>query len=254
MQAPNLMMHADPEGLCVQRSDLALIEAPEATKTYCPLPHADFLNIVEEQLQQVGFQFGIAAHGLAHEGRRYFGIVHLLHESMNETHALVLGVRNSYDKSLPAGITFGSCVFVCDNLAFSGEVVVARKHTSRLMEDLPKLVGEAVSNTRVMSDVQDQRFEHYQKRTIESDKFAHDIICEMYRRGAVNTSRIGKVLDEYHEPSFDHGGRTAWRVFNAATEALKDAPLHDKPKRTIALQGLMDEVTNFKPRLRMEMS
>jgi hypothetical protein len=33
---------------------------------------------------------------------------------------------------------------VCDNLSFSGEVRLARKHTSRIEADLPALVNRAV--------------------------------------------------------------------------------------------------------------
>ena len=45
------------------------------------------------------------------------------------TSAFVVGVRNSHDKSFPAGLVIGASIFVCDNLSFSGEVKLARKHT-----------------------------------------------------------------------------------------------------------------------------
>ena len=59
-------------------------------------------------------------------------------------HSLVVGLRNSHDHSFCLGVSLGSRVFVCDNLAFSGEVRVARKHTNRIAFDLPKLVNGAV--------------------------------------------------------------------------------------------------------------
>jgi len=56
----------------------------------------------------------------------------------------VLGLRNSHDKTFPAGITAGASVSVCDNLSFSGEVKLARKHTTHITRDLPRLVQSAV--------------------------------------------------------------------------------------------------------------
>ena len=56
----------------------------------------------------------------------------------------MLGLRNSHDKTFPAGIVAGSAVFICDNLAFSGEVKLARKHTTHITRDLPRLVQSAV--------------------------------------------------------------------------------------------------------------
>ena len=38
----------------------------------------------------------------------------------------------------------GSAVFVCDNLAFSAEVTIARRHTRFIERDLPRIVHTAV--------------------------------------------------------------------------------------------------------------
>ena len=43
--------------------------------------------------------------------------------------ALSVGIRNSIDKTLPLGFCAGNRVFVCDNLSFSAELLVNRKHT-----------------------------------------------------------------------------------------------------------------------------
>jgi len=50
--------------------------------------------------------------------------------------ALVVGLRNSHDKSFPAGLVIGASVLVCDNLSFSGEVRLARKHTYPIIATL----------------------------------------------------------------------------------------------------------------------
>src|SRR5881397_1045647 len=47
------------------------------------------------------------------------------------------GLRNSHDKRFPIGISVGSRVFVCDNLAFIGDHVIKRKHTANAKTALP---------------------------------------------------------------------------------------------------------------------
>ena len=45
-----------------------------------------------------------------------------------------------------AGLAVGAAVFVCDNLSFSGEVRLARKHTAHFERDLPQLVGRTIGS------------------------------------------------------------------------------------------------------------
>lgn len=54
-----------------------------------------------------------------------------------KSYRYVLGVRNSNNMRFPAGLVIGIAPFVCDNLLFSGEVTVARRHTKNILTDLP---------------------------------------------------------------------------------------------------------------------
>ena len=244
----NLMLHCG--AAAVERAQLAEVELPETTRTYCPVGHDTLLDLVEDRMDAVGFHFGEQAHGLTKDGDRYFGLVQLTNGASSDSHALVMGVRNSLDKKFPASLAFGSQVFVCDNLAFTGEITVARKHTTNIMRDLPNLITAAVSNTAAMRDNQDARFEAYKHANL-TDLRAHNMIIELVRSGALNTSRVKKVVDQWHEPNHDFGDKTVWRLFNAVTEALKGSPLHDMPSRTIDMQAVCDRTTNFVPQFQM---
>ena len=118
------------------------------------------------------------------------------------------------------------------------------------MRDLPNLITAAVSNTKAMADNQEARFEYYKTRTL-TDLRAHNMIIELVRNNALNTSRVKKVVDQWHEPNHDFGGKTVWRFFNAVTEALKGSPLHDMPSRTIEMQAICDRTTSFVPTFQM---
>lgn len=247
MRSPKLMLHCGADE--VERSALSVAQLPAMTETYCPIGHDHFVNLVQDKMADIGFRFGVEAHALYKGGDRYFGLVHLLHENQSEDsqHALVLGLRNSYDKTFPAKLAWGSQVFVCDNLAFSGEIMVSRKHTKFIMRDLPNLIGNAVAHTKLMAENQEARYACYQETRI-TDMRAEHIIIEMLRRGAINTQRVETVVQEWDNPSHDFGDKTAWRLHNATTEALKATPLHMMPKRTVVLNALLDEVTGFTPK------
>lgn len=154
---------------------------------------------------------------------------------------MVIGVRNSHDKSFPAGLVVGASVFVCDNLSFSGEIKLARKHTSNINRDLPQLISRAMGQLTDQRGKQDQRFAAY-KGTEFSDAQAHDLIVRAVDAQVVPVTYLPGVLKEWREPrhvEFRANGKTAWRLFNSFSECLK-GNLDYLPKRTQALHGLMD--------------
>ena len=73
--------------------------------------------------------------------------------SVSNSYRYVIGMRNSNDMKFPAGLVIGIAPFVCDNLCFSGEVEVNRKHTVFIKRDLPILMtdkmDELLSNSIV---------------------------------------------------------------------------------------------------------
>jgi hypothetical protein len=66
-------------------------------------------------------------------------------------------------------------VFVCDNLAFSAEIIIARKHTVFIERDLPQLVSAAMGRLGEVRQHQDERIALYKETTL-SDTLAHDLM------------------------------------------------------------------------------
>lgn len=236
----NLMLHCGANA--VDRNALEGVVIPAETNSYKPLPYSNFVGMVQDELADFGFRFGEEQHGLMKDGSKYFGLAELLNCHNSEQHALVVGLRSSLDKSIAPSIAFGAGVFVCDNLSFTGEVVIKRKQTRFIGNDIRPMIHDAVGQVHNMRKNQDRRFEIYQDSKLTTAK-AGAVICEMFRRGVVNTTKIGKVIEQWDTPDHDFGDRSAWRLMNAATEALKGTSVIEMPARTIALQGLLDTVT-----------
>lgn len=242
MTTLNLMAHCGAK--TTTREEVRAVETPDATDTWFPIPHRDILHGIEGQLQASGLSIVNEAHVLDKDGNRYFGLLQVQNGEQAKDYSLVVGIRNSHDKAFSAGIVVGSGVFVCDNLAFSGEIKLARKHTRNIGRDLSGLVNRAVGRLGNMRERQALRIDAY-KRTELGDLQAHDLIVRSMDSGVISGSAIPKVLREYREPRHAEfrEGKTAWRMFNAFTEVLKESNLFERPRRTQALHGIMDTVS-----------
>lgn len=216
------------------------VPTPEATATWTPIPHAEFVSGIRETMTRAGLVIKSEEHALAKGGARYFGLLHLQNRA---DYNLTVGLRNSHDKSFPAGLAVGSRVFVCDNLAFSGEVKIGRKHTTFIRRDLPGLIGRAIGRVNSLILRQDLRIDSY-KRFEVSDASAHDVVVQALDARVVPVTRIPEVLKEWRTPRHPEfaQAKNGWRLFNAFTEALKGGNVFRLPGATEKLHGLMDTV------------
>lgn len=110
----NLILHCG--GRHVAREIVAAAPTPPASMTWTPVPHHQLLEQVETTLVASGMCVRNQAHALWNDGLRYFGLLEVTNGEYHRDYGLVVGLRNSHDKSFPAAIALGSTVFVCDNL------------------------------------------------------------------------------------------------------------------------------------------
>ena len=169
----NLLMHCG--GRHVTRDDVANVSTPTRTRSWVPVPHHRLLDLVESTIDGQGYRVTSQAHGLWGDGDRYFGLMELANGHAADDYGLVLGLRNSHDKTFPASLALGSQVLVCDNLSFFGEVVLTRRHTRFVERDLPGIVAQAVGRLSEMRTQQADRLDAY-KQTRIKDRTAHDLM------------------------------------------------------------------------------
>lgn len=235
----NLCLHSGANE--AKMEDVRKVETPAATDTWCPIGHAEYIDSVLETLAGNGLRVVNEAHALWSGGNRYFGSFQLANGDDHGDYALVVGLRNSHDKTFPAGLACGSGVFVCDNLAFSGEVRLSRKHTSGIRRDLPRLVSAAVGRLGELKVDQEKRIACYKDRILD-DRDAHDIVIRSIDAKACPVTRIPEVIAQWRKPAHEEfAPRTAWSLFNGFTEALKGTSVATLSARTIPLHGLFDQ-------------
>lgn len=241
MQKVNLILHCGASAVSRQQVDETITPTP--TATWHPIPHTALITQVESALQTANMRVVEQAHALTRDGKRYFGLMQVANcTTAGEDFSYVLGLRNSSDRSFPAGLVVGASVFVCDNMSFSGEIKIARKHTSHIMRDLLRLTIGAIGLLSEKWNTMATRIATY-KTTEMSDMQAHDFVVRALDAGAVTVTQIPGILTEWRtprHPEFSANGKTAWRLFNAVTESHKSIALHQLAPRSIRLHGLMD--------------
>jgi Domain of unknown function (DUF932) len=260
MNKVNLVLHCG--AAAVDRSSVAAVPTPEPTKSHMPIAHLTLVEQIEGALSERDLRVVSEAHALTKDGARYFGLMQIARGSASDEwsslvpaptadgfvdwsppdHAFILGLRNTHDYSFAASLVAGSGVFVCDNLSFSGEVKVSRKHTTHIVRDLPALVGKAIGLLAEKWVSQEKRFEAYRSTGL-SNVEAHDLLIQALDARAITGQQIPHVLREWRtprHPEFAEAGKTCWRLLNACTEVCKGTNLFALPARTTRLHGLLD--------------
>lgn len=231
-----LMMHDG--GKTVERGIVLDSPTPSATKTHVPVPHGKFLNSVLDALKFHNYEIQAESHGLSHGGDRYFGTLQLTNGTRD--YGLMLGLRNDHAKTFPASLCAGSRVFVCDNLAFSGEIKISRRHTRHILQDLPPLIGRMTGRLANYYNNQERQFAAYKQAQLTDDR-ARSLMVEGVKRGVIGCTHLPKVLNAWENPPYEEfSDPTVWRFFNAVTEVAKEWKIHNTMTRTQLLHGLCD--------------
>lgn len=204
----------------VERHELANVETPEPTKTFYPMSHSAVTDEVTSNLVSSGFQLVREEYALSKNDQQFFGVLDLKTE-LSDGVCLSVGIRNSVNQTLSAAMCAGERVFVCDNLAFSGEIAIARKHTVNVREGFREKVQLAISTLHQYAEVSEARIEGLQKRFLPNQE-AESLLLRSYEKGVVSPRTLPRLLDEWRNPSYpEFEVRTAWSMLQAYTHIIK---------------------------------
>lgn len=234
----NLVVHAG--GWHATEAEVAAAPIPSKTPTYTPLPHARVIEQIKRLIPEHGMKLERLSLALSNGGARMFGVADVVNGSGAPDWGIAIGIRNSYDKSFALNLCAGSRVFVCDNLAFHGEVMLRRRHVGNVDHELPSLVAGLVAEVVEFKGEVAAQIEALKVATL-TDERAHDVAIKALRAGFVTAQMLPGVVQEWHEPRHEEfAPRTAWSLFNAFTEVAKDAGPALQMRRTQQINGLFN--------------
>ncbi len=219
-----LMAHCGAK--TVTREELKQIPVPEGTRTHRPLSHLQIVESLEEALSFRYLKIHHEEFAVSRDGMKMFGVMDL--EVSFTGGRFSIGLRNSNDKSMRLALTAGYRVFVCDNMAFSGDFTpMLHKHTRNL--DLIDSISIAVDRIHRGFASLEQGIKDMQALGL-TDNDARVLIYRAFMERelkGVPRSLINPVHRHYFNPSHEaFRPRTLWSLSNAFTSAFKDlAPI-----------------------------
>ena len=233
MKEGSLILHKGAKA-CT-RDDLDLIPMPQKTETYQPVSHYGLANRLLTISQDImsGFTLSGEKYGIARDGNQLFAVLQF--RNTHEDMGLALGFRNSYDKSMSVGFACGASIFICDNMALTGDIVVMRKHTKLVWEELEERAisacYRAIQNYRQV--VLDAGM--FKALPMDTDAgFSH--LGRLYGHDLLGPRQMSVAKEQWLKPSHEvFAPRTGWSLYNAVTEALKSCTPTDIMERHIDL-------------------
>jgi len=234
----------------VESAQLTNLKTPAGTETHTPIPHGLLVDYTRKALDRAGLEIKEEEHALARGDLRYFGGFALKGDDIKgDDRNLVLGLRNSHDKAFAASICIGNQMIVCENLCFSSDIKLARRHTMNILTDLPRVLSSAVS--RVVSHWNDMgdRINSYKQSEITRTQ-ASDLMIDLVDSKAFSARDVYKTVKEFEAPRHaEFKGNTLWNLYHACTENLKGGDLSKLPARTMQMQSIFDRLAGHQPNI-----
>lgn len=235
------------KGKTVDRNGLADISTPESSGRWQPVPHLTLVTELEKALQPHNMTIVNETFKLDKDGQRMFGMLQIGNHVDMPDFSFVAGIRNAHDKQIRAGLAVGDGVFICSNLRFTGEIVIGRKHTTEILNDIPILMEGAIGKLREKWSSQLQLIDKYKEIEV-SPLTGRNLLIECAKAKVFPRTQFMDVLQEWEEPKHEEfKPRNLWSLINGVTESLKPreqstgSTLWLLPDRTIRLTSICNQ-------------
>ena len=203
----------------VSRADLMNVATPMATETWRPVPHYEVAELVANEAGRRGYEIVKEEYGLTASGEKMFGVLRFKPENTGVEYTRALGIRNSHNKQFALGLAAGMSVFCCDNLSFSGDITIHRKHTSGI--EIGELIPQAFEKLAYQYVRLEERIGGMKLEAVSIDQ-ARVITVMAAEIRAIPSCDIIEVLNEFKQPRHEEFREpTKWSLYNSFTETAK---------------------------------
>ena len=219
-----LMTHTD--SALVTDAEINALPAPvRRGPIHQPVPHGELVRGLKLAALKRGYVVKRQQLALGRSGQRLFGVMDLEGPpsvKAFEDRGLSIGFRNSTDESLGIRIVAGLRVFVCDNLALSGDLLALnRRNTTGLDLDLALLDG--FDRYLQHAGAMNERVKQLEDTPLTTAK-AKTKIFDLFETRALPLRLFPSVTRFYFNPDesmLDCQPSTTWGLLNACTRAIK---------------------------------
>lgn len=203
---------------------LLSLPVPQQTESYTPIPHSLMIEKTTDEIKKRGLVIKTKSFKIHGEGQGvigYYGI----ESKEDDKLGMMIGFRNSYDKSMAAGYVTGAQVWICKNGIISGDVKIIRKHTGKADEEVAsKLMTCLDSLESVFRKIKEDADKL--KSLSVSKKVMSELLGRMFIESEMITStQLNVIKKEIAKPTFIYSekGETWWDFYNFVTFSLKSS-------------------------------
>lgn len=219
----------------VTEAEVLQVPAVPFTRSFHPVHHRQVLDAIRSGVVATGLEIIKTEYVLANNGNRMFGIWDL--NGGNDELCWSIGIRNSMDKSMALGITAGTRVFVCDNLAFSGEFVEFRKHTKGLVYDELEFMAYRAMKKMIANLTKFQAWHEGLKNFSLTEWDAKILLVEIMTNSIILPSKFARFNELYFGGVYNPD---LWGFHETVTDVLRDSNLLTLPKKNRLLNGVLN--------------
>ena len=238
----------------ISLTELRTIKTPAATKTWTPTAHIDVVTTIKDVIKSNDWKFrnpkSAFTTSVTPDGSKLFGTTEVLIPDFKEDEefGMVLGFRNSHDKTIALRFSVGTKVFLCSNLMISADFWIRREHTSKInvRDEVERALGLVPDAAAAFND-------HF--ATMRNIKINHEqgiaFLVEAVRKGALPLVDLMKARDSFTS-AFEQDahkadklelgsilhGKSMWGAFNSVTEQWKARSFNQLPIKSIQLNNM----------------
>jgi hypothetical protein len=229
----------------VGRTELGRFTPPEDTATHHPVPYVELANQVVEVAKTMivphGYELTGDNYEVREDGSQMFGTL-VWSDGSRTDMGLAVGIRNSYDKSIAAGLCMGASVFVCSNMMFNGDITVMRKNTGDSIEDMRKSILLAMYDCQSLYGDITHRLDAYKEIQLNTAKVEH-VFGRAFCQKILAPQQLTEAWREWNAPTHEElGGNTVFSLYQAMNTPLKKCNPRNILEKHKALDTMFREI------------
>lgn len=205
----------------ITRQETVSYPIPPATESYCPISNRQIIDTVLEQLGKNNFELKSEFHKRDGSCNKFVG--GFVIKSNNSDMDLLLGYKNSYDRSMSAAFALGAKIMICSNSVVTGEISMIRRHTGKADEIITSAISRGIEQlgNNFIQNLETQ-FSHM-KEILVDKRAISELIGRLYlEQEIISAHQLSILKREINGESFEYGVKgTLYNLYQAVTHSLK---------------------------------
>ena len=215
------------------------LPTPAPTRTHQPIAHDTLINLTAESIINRDWVITGSTYASSYEQGNAHFVFELEHDIIPGVRMQIAG-HNSHIKMRSAILYMQTHTRSCTNMDAPAEVPLKRRHTPRILQELPQLISAALYKLDAASESHKHRLISYQNQEI-SDQEASHLMIRALEKEIIPCTYMPALVNEWREPQLDEFfERNMYSLYNCFTETFKKSPA-DTPNRSQKLINLLDD-------------